>query len=90
MSLILQLDIQGQPNKWITWQDAATYHAKGLVAWEIGSTERVILGGRNRISGNRSKIITSSIIALKGESSKKSFHHPPLNNREIFRRDRNI
>lgn len=90
MALILQLDSQGQPSKWITWQDAACYHAKGLVSWEIGKNERVIKGGANRFTGEQSKIITSSIIAVKGESGKRRYRPPSLNNKELFRRDRHL
>lgn len=90
MALILQLDQQGQPVKWITWQDAVVYHAKGLVTWEVGKVERTILGGDNRITGQQSKIVTSSIIAVKGVASKRCHRPPPLNNRELFRRDRHM
>lgn len=89
MALILQLDSNGQPNKWITWQDAAVYHAKGLVSWSLGEVETVIRGGNNRLTGEQSIIRTSSIIAVKGQASGKRRHRPPsLNNRELFRRDR--
>jgi len=92
MALILQLDSQGQPNKWITWQDAAVYHAKGLVSWSMGENETVIRGGNSRLTGEQSIIRTSSIIAVKGEAgSQKRRHRPPaLNNRELFRRDRHL
>jgi 5-methylcytosine-specific restriction endonuclease McrA len=91
MALILQLDVNGQPNKWISWQDAAVYHAKGLVAWSLGEHETVIRGGDNRITGEQSIIRTSSIIAVKGQASGKRRHRPPsLNNRELFRRDRHM
>lgn len=91
MALILQLDQSGQPSKWITWQDAAVYHAKGLVAWEQGEIETVIRGGDNRMTGQQSIIRTSSIIAVKGEAGgKRKFRQPTLNNRELFRRDRHI
>lgn len=93
MALILQLDVNGQPHKWISWQDAAVYHAKGLVAWSLGdtSTETVIRGGDNRITGEQSIIRTASIIAVRGQSSGKRRHRPPtLNNRELFRRDQHV
>ena len=89
MAKILQLDVNGQPNKWISWQDAAVYHAKGLVSWSLGEVETVIHGGNNRITGEQSIIRTSSIIAIKGTSlSKRRFKAPALNNQELFRRDR--
>jgi 5-methylcytosine-specific restriction endonuclease McrA len=90
MALILQLDSNGQPNKWITWQDAAIYHAKGLVAWELGKVETTIHGGKSRMTGEQSVIVTSSIIAIKGETGKRKHRAPALNNRELFRRDRQV
>lgn len=91
MTLILQLDQHGQPVKWITWQDAAVYHAKGLVSWQLGTVDKTIFGGENRITGEQSKIVTSSIIAVKGETGKRHNGRPPsLNNRELFRRDRHL
>lgn len=91
MSLILQLDSHGQPEKWITWQDAAVYHAKGLVSWSMGEIETVIRGGNNRMTGEQSIICTSSIIAIKGESKGKKRHRAPsLSNRELFRRDKHL
>lgn len=91
MALILQLDANGQPNKWISWQDAVVYHAKGLVSWSLGEFETVARGGNNRITGEQSVIKTSSIIAVKGEASGRRRHRQPsLNNRELFRRDRHV
>ena len=91
MAMILQLDVNGQPNKWITWQDAAVYHAKGQVAWSLGENETVIRGGDNRITGRQSIITTASIIAVKGHANgQRRFRVPTLNNRELFRRDRNM
>lgn len=91
MALILQLDVNGQPNAWISWQDAAIYHTKGLVAWSIGDHETVIRGGHNRLTGKQSVIRTSSIIAVKGQAAGKRRHRTPsLNNRELFRRDRHM
>lgn len=91
MSLILQLDSQGQPVKWITWQDAVVYHAKQLVSWSSGSAAFMARGGHNRITGHQSVIETSSIIAVKGEASSRRRHRAPsLENRELFRRDRHI
>lgn len=91
MAKILQLDANGQPNKWITWQVAACYHATGKVSWSMGEVEMVLRGGNNRLTGEQSIIRTSSIIAVKGEGRhKKKFKSPALNNTELFRRDRNM
>ena len=51
---------------------------------------RSVLGGRNRDSGERSQIVASSIIAIRGKAmATRAFSQvPPLNNRELFHRDR--
>src|SRR5271168_1963825 len=90
MALILQLDAAGQPNKWISWQTAVTYHAKNLVAWELGEVHNTIHGGTSARTGERTIVITSSIMAVKGNVGKRKHRAPALNNRELFRRDRHL
>jgi len=87
---ILQLDSQGQPNKWISWQDAVVYQAKDLIAWSLGEVEFEFRGGENAVTGRTSIIKTSSIIALKGAAGKRRNRPPSLSNRELFRRDRHM
>lgn len=87
MAQILQLDSQGMPNKWISWQAAVTYHAKNLVAWEHGKVETVVHGGTSAKTGLRTTVVTSSILAVKGSAGKRKHRVPTLNNRELFRRD---
>lgn len=90
--LILTLDMHGVPHRWVTWQHACFYYAKDLVAWAIGEENLVFHGGINRITGQRSSITTNSIIAIKGKAlaTKSMFQVPPLNNRELFHRDRHL
>ena len=91
MHRILQLDSNGQPNQWISWQDAAVYYAKGQVSWSLGEVELVLRGGDNRITGEQSIIRASSIIAVKGAAGAKRRHRQPtLNNKELFARDRHV
>ena len=88
---ILKLDQQGQPFDWISAEDAITYHAKNLVAWQIGDIDHLAFrGGENRITGSQSRIVTAPIIAVKGErgSGKRANRVPTLSNRELFARDR--
>lgn len=89
---ILALDQQGQPHRWISPELAITYHAKNLVAWQLGDESHVrFRGGENRITGIQSQIITAPIIAVKGESAamgKRMNRIPTLTNRELFARDR--
>jgi len=88
---ILALDQQGQPHRWISVECSIVYHAKNLVAWQLGEGEGDVLyrGGENRITGQMSRIVTAPIIAIKGESAAaKRMNKPPaLTNRELFRRD---
>ena len=89
---MLTLDTHGVPHRWITWQHACFYYAKDQVAWTLGEHAFTVYGGTNRLTGDRSEITASSIIAVKGKAmAMKSFNQvPPLNNRELFHRDRQI
>jgi hypothetical protein len=88
--LILTLDTHGVPHRWITWQHACYYYAKDQIAWTLGDQAFTVYGGLNRTTGRRSEITAKSIIAVKGKAmAMKSFNQvPPLNNRELFHRDR--
>jgi hypothetical protein len=89
--LILQLDIAGNPCRWMTYEDAAYYKAKDLIAWTYGSDEFTIYGGNNRITGQQSSMDLSTIIAVKGEIGDKGlFRTPTLTNRALFRRDQHM
>ena len=90
--LILSLDAHGVPHRWISWQQACFYYAKNLVAWTLGDATFTYYGGISRATGRRSSITAHSIIAVKGRAlAAKGFNQvPPLNNRELFRRDRHM
>lgn len=90
--LILTLDMHGVPHRWITWQHACYYYAKDQVAWNMGERAFTVYGGLNRMTGERSTISARSIIAIKGRAmAMKAFSQvPPLNNRELFHRDRQM
>ena len=88
--LILTLDMHGAPHRWVTWQHACFYYAKNLVAWAAGDHSFIVQGGMSRLTGERSSITVDSIIAIKGKALAPRNHSavPPLNNRELFHRDR--
>jgi hypothetical protein len=94
MSRILTLDSQGQPHRWVSEQCAIIYHAKNLVAWQLGEGDGDVTyrGGENRITGKMSCIVTAPIIAVKGETAtaKRANKPPTLTNKELFRRDRHL
>lgn len=86
--LILRLDIAGTPTAWISWQEAAVLYVKEMVTWTTGNTTYRIRGGVSRLSGQRSRIELSSIIACRGKITDYKYGAVPLlNNRELFHRD---
>ena len=92
MAFILAVDMAGVPSRWLIVDDAITYYARQMVAWSLGDVVATYHGGLSRLTGQRSELSTRSIIAIKGRAmAMKSFNHvPPLNNRELFHRDRQI
>src|SRR3954454_16317077 len=92
LPLILTLDQHGVPHRWVTWQQAVWYYAKERIAWELGREAFTVYGGRCQRTGQRSSITANSIIAIRGKAlAIKGFNQvPPLNNRELFNRDRFI
>lgn len=87
-ALVLALNESGTPIQWATWQDAVTYKAKGLVAWESGECDWTKYGGENRITGETSSITFSSIMAVRGTHHPKRLV-PVLTNDNLFGRDLN-
>ena len=91
LPLILRLDVTGKPMKWIPWQEAVCLHARDMVAWTAGEHTFTLRGGYSRLTGMQTIIQINSIIAVRGEY-RRSYGQtvPPLNNRELFRRDGHI
>ena len=58
----------------------------------MGCEAFTVFGGRSNLTGTRSSITANSIIAIKGKAlAIRGFNAtPPLNNRELFHRDRSI
>lgn len=94
LPLVLQLDVAGNPNRWITYEDSAYYYSKDLVAWSMGEVDFTIFGGTNASTGDRSTLTMNTIVAIKGKVTEKQqaalYGTPPLTNRALFRRDANI
>lgn len=89
---ILTLDMHGQPHRWVSWQAACHYYALDMVAWTAGDCHFRFFGGISRATGARSEITANSIIAIRGRALRASALTavPPLSNRELFHRDRQI
>ena len=89
--LVLQLDISGNPCRWITFETAAYYYAKDLVAWTPSNDGFTIFGGTNRETCRQSSMDMNTIIAIKGDAgSVRQYRVPTLTNRALFRRDKNL
>lgn len=87
---VLQLDIQGTPQAWISLEQAAVHVATGSVAWVDGDGPLATLrGGFNVASGRLSRIDVHPIVALRGTARRNLFEVvPSFGRRKLFRRDR--
>lgn len=88
--LILGLDIAGVPIDWLTCEEAVCLEVRGQIAWSVGQGTAVFRGGTNRLSGERSTVEISTIVAIRNARSYMQEHViPALTNAHLFRRDRN-
>jgi len=91
---VLRTDVAGMPLEWIDYREAARLYYTEQVAYSCGSRLYSIFGGYSAITGERSCIDVSSIIATEGTSHGLAFvrdkYVPPLNNRTLFKRDANL
>ena len=91
---VLRTDIAGMPLEWIDYRLAASLYHCGQVAYCCGSPIYRVRGGHNAITGMRSEIEVSSIVATHGDTRtverNRDRYTPPLNNRTLFRRDANL
>ncbi|MES2941043.1 MAG: HNH endonuclease [Pseudomonadota bacterium] len=89
-SSVLQLDIQGTPQAWISLEQAALHYATDSVAWEEGAGPlRVLRGGWNSVTGRQSAIAVAPIVALRGQSRINLFDIAPgVTKDRLLRRDR--
>ncbi len=87
---VLQLDIQGTPQAWISLEQAATHYASGTVAWEDGREPLAVLrGGTSVATGRQSRLEIAPIVALRGASRINLFDCvPTVTKRGLLVRDR--
>lgn len=88
-SHVLQLDIQGTPQAWISLEHAALHVAAQSVAWMDGDGPLATLrGGFNVAHGRQSLIEVHPIIALHGAARVNLFDVvPAFTKGKLFRRD---
>lgn len=88
---ILKLNSGGEAMGWITYEDCAYYYAKNRVLWSLGKHEVLLRGGINAETGEQSKLIMDTIIAVKNTISPtklRKYNSPPLENKYLFKRDK--
>lgn len=87
---VLQLDITGQPQAWISIEQAAAHMARRSVAWSLGDVPLAVLrGGVNLHTGRQSILEVPAILALSGQSRLNLFELTPCFSRaKLIQRDR--
>lgn len=92
LPLILALNAGGEPLDWINYERSAYYHAKDRVLWAMGEHEVILRGGTNSLTGERSRLVMSTIIALDYKTSPTKYRHetPSLSSKTLYLRDRHI
>jgi hypothetical protein len=88
---VLQLDISGRPQAWMTVKEAAILYASDAVSWTLGSAFHVMRGGMQRTTGLQSRIEVHPIIAVRGSVPSRAWRtSPALTNPKLFVRDRHV
>ena len=88
---VLQLDVSGRPQAWISPREAAILYASDAIAWTLGLAFQVLRGGIQRTTGVQSRIEVHPIIAVRGAIPTRAWRQTPaLSNPKLFARDRNI
>lgn len=87
---VLQLDITGLPQAWISVEHAACLVATGSVVWSAGERPLAVLrGGMNTATGRQSMLAVPPIVALRGASKINLFDlTPTFGKAKLIKRDR--
>jgi len=87
---VLQLDITGMPQAWISVEDAAGHVANRAVVWSLGEAPLAVLrGGMNAQTGRQSVLEIPAILALRGAARVNLFDQAPSYAKgKVLRRDR--
>ena len=88
---VLQLDVSGRPQAWMTVKEAAVLYASNAIAWTLGDAFHVMRGGVQRTTGLQSRIELHPIIAVRGAMPSRAWRQTPaLTNPKLFARDRHV
>ena len=92
MDMVLQVDISGTPQNWLSPLEAATLFCGGNVAWSLPSLVAVLHGGTQK-SGLRSILEIPAILATRGMAKINLLEiepHLTKHNDKLFARDRHL
>ena len=81
---LLQLDVTGLPDRWVTWQEAACAYALDRVCYELGDRHITLRGGMR--DGVRSTLDVSTIYATR-DRSRRRWDAVPYSRRAVQARD---
>ena len=88
---ILIVDSHGQPVRWAALTRAARYYASGKVVNDLGECRFSMNGGLQELSGERSRVVSSSIVMIRGRHrSPLGRAHVGLSKYRLFARDRHV
>ncbi|WP_119153810.1 HNH endonuclease [Caldimonas tepidiphila] len=88
---VLQLDVSGRPQAWISPKEAAILYACDEVSWTLGAPFIVLRGGWQRSSGRQSRIEVHPIVAVRGVVPSRAWRtQPAITNLKLFARDRHL
>lgn len=88
---VLQLDVSGRPQSWISAKEAAILYASDGIAWTLGEAFCVLRGGMQRLTGLQSRIDVHPIVAVRGSVPSRAWRQTPaLSNPKLFARDRHV
>jgi len=88
---VLQLDVSGRPQAWLSAKEAAVLYVTNSVAWTLGDPCMVLRGGVQRRTGIPSRLELHPIIAVRGAMPSRAWRtQPSLSNTKLFARDRQV
>ena len=88
---VLQLDVSGRPQAWLSTRVAALLYATDQIAWTVGDPFMVLRGGTQRLTGLPSRLDLHPIIAVRGAMPSRAWRQQPsLSNPKLFARDRQV
>ena len=74
---VLQLDVSGRPQAWISSREAAVLYASDALAWTLGQAFQVMRGGTQRATGLPSRIELHPIVAVRGAIPSRAWRQQP-------------